>query len=319
MADRWVLVTPLGDYQLNATFYAPNLHPGGVDTNAAVRREGRNTYQRTGDGLRTPGPLRLNGRVWRDDRNIKLLVDELDDIRNAVTSTIQVRRMNDAGTYLHSELAGGPPPAVTPDGLGGWFVEIELWPGRAEPTFIAATLDTHIYVWVDTSGSVNEPAIAAAVASLKARLQTEVYGDIDVDTRVFYSSAWTDERWVAKMKDVAAAAPDALGLLFINEAAPEYHAESGASAEPTPAYLSDHAAFLQQVASSTRFAGILYAVTLEGPGYPIFKAHIGKALAGTDSYPAGLAQRGIRARLDADPNQDADAYFNDIVSLLRGV
>lgn len=319
MADRWTLVTPTGDYQLNATFSAPTLRPGGVDANAAVRRDGRSTYQRSGDGLRTPGPLVLTGRVWRDDQDVQALVDELEDIQDAVTATIQVRRANDAGTYLYSDLAGGPPPAVTPDGLGGWQVEIELWPGRADPTFIAATADTRIYVWVDTSGTVDDTAISAAIDQLKVRLQEDVYGDIDVDTRVFYSSSWTDERWVAKMKDVAAAAPDAIGLVFINEAGPVYHADSGTSVEPTAAYLTDHAAFIAQVASSARFAGIVYAVTGEFAGYPIFKAHIEKALAGTGGYPTGLSQYGIQARMDADPDQDADAYFDDIMSLLRGV
>src|SRR5690606_35665685 len=80
-----------------------------------------------------------------------------------------------------------------------------------------------------------------------------------------------------------------------------------------------HAAFVEQMASSARFAGIVYAVTGEFTGYPIFKAHIQKALAGTGGYPTGLSQYGIQARMDADPDQDADAYFDDIMSLLRGV
>src|SRR5690606_16464108 len=81
-------------------------------------------------------PLILRGRVWRDDHLIPAIIAELEDIQDAVTGTIQVKRENQAGTYVYGDLAGGPPPVVTPDGLGGWEVEIELWPGRPEPTFI---------------------------------------------------------------------------------------------------------------------------------------------------------------------------------------
>lgn len=136
MPDRWTLRTPTGDVQLNATFHAPQYQPGGVDRGAALRRDGRSAYQRSGDGLATPGPLRLRGRVWSDERSIPAMRDELDEIRDAVAACVEVIRTNDAGQYVYTELAGGPPPAITPDGLGGWQVEIEMWPGSAEPTFL---------------------------------------------------------------------------------------------------------------------------------------------------------------------------------------
>src|SRR5690606_18871482 len=47
-----------------------------------------------------------------------------------------VTRITSVGAYVYSDLAGGPPPVLTPDGFGGWQVEIELWPGRAEPAFV---------------------------------------------------------------------------------------------------------------------------------------------------------------------------------------
>lgn len=122
--------------RLNATFSAPQYQPGGLDRRAALRRDGRVTYQRSGDGLPTPGPLRLTGRVWRDDQNIPALHDELDEIREAVAACTEVIRVTNGGTYTYHDLAGGPPPAITPDGLGGWEVVIELWPGRPEPTYI---------------------------------------------------------------------------------------------------------------------------------------------------------------------------------------
>lgn len=138
MADIWELVTPTGSYTLNPTFSAPQYQPGGGDTNALLRREGRDAFQRAGDGLPTPGPLRLTGRVWRDDRDTALIVTELNAIRDAVMTCTEVARVTPAGTYRYTNLAGGPSPAVTPDGLGGWVVEIEVWPGRAEPAFVPA-------------------------------------------------------------------------------------------------------------------------------------------------------------------------------------
>lgn len=143
MADQWKLVTPTGDVQLNASFSAPQYEPGGVDRGAARRRDGLTTYQRVGDGLRTPGPLRLNGRVWDDSLNITAMLDELDEIKEAVAACTQVVRTTTAGTYTYDRLAGGPPPEVTPDGLGGFEVKIELWPGRAAATFVptAAPVD----------------------------------------------------------------------------------------------------------------------------------------------------------------------------------
>jgi len=138
MPDRWTLKTPLGDLELNATFHAPKYQPGGVDLGAVMRREDHLAFQRSGDGLATPGPLRLVGRVWRDDHDIVALVDELRDLREAVAACTQVVRSTGQGTYTYDQLAGGPPPAISPDGLGGFTVEIELWPGEAEPTYVPA-------------------------------------------------------------------------------------------------------------------------------------------------------------------------------------
>lgn len=145
MADRWTLRTPTGDVQLNATFSAPKYQAGGVDRGAALRRDGRGTFQRSGDGLATPGPLRLIGRVWNDAQDIGQMLDELDSIREAVAACIEVVRATGAGTFVYGQLAGGPPPAITPDGLGGFQVEIELWPGRAEPTYVPLATDFSDY------------------------------------------------------------------------------------------------------------------------------------------------------------------------------
>lgn|GEM_PF-4792826 len=139
MADRWTLVTPTGNVDLNATFAARTYQPGGVDASAALRRDDRRAYQRSGDGLRTPGPLVLYGIVARDDQDVAAIVDELNDIRDAVAACTSVVRTTSAGTYTYSGLSGGPTPEVTPDGLGGWRVVIELWPQRAAATFVPTT------------------------------------------------------------------------------------------------------------------------------------------------------------------------------------
>lgn len=179
--------------------------------------------------------------------------------------------------------------------------------------------DTRIYVWVDTSGTVAEQPIKDAVDQLKARLQSEVYGEVDVDTRVFYDSDWTDERWVSKLTETAQAASKSVALVFINEAGPVYHANSGTSTEPTTQYEADHAAFLNAVAGVESFAGIVYAVQGSDPWYPIFKTHLANALAGLGGYPSALAPLGVQARLDADPDQSADAYFADLIAILDGL
>lgn len=150
MADRWTLRTPTGDLQLNETFAAPTYQPGGTDTNALTRRESRSAFQRTGDGLATPGPLRLVGRVLRDDRDARAMLNELTSIRDAVRACTSVRRTNAGGTYTYPDLAGGPPPAITPDGRGGWNVTIELWPGRAEPTHLPPIAVVPDGVWLES-------------------------------------------------------------------------------------------------------------------------------------------------------------------------
>lgn len=139
MADSWTLTTPSGPYTLNASFSAPKYQAGGVGPPGALRRDDRNTYQRSGDGLPTPGALTLTGRVWRDDQNAALIVTELNAIKEAVAACSEVVRTTAGGTYTYSGIAGGPTPEVTPDGLGGWLVTIELWPARANATFIPAS------------------------------------------------------------------------------------------------------------------------------------------------------------------------------------
>lgn len=157
MPDSWTLDTPDGPYVLNQSFTAPKYQPGGVAGPGALRRDDRNTYQRSGDGLATPGPLTLIGRVWRDDQDQALMLQELEAIRAAVATCTAVTRSNNAGEYVYDNLAGGATPEVTPDGLGGWVVKLELWPGRAEPTFIPGGESTppdqvpNLALWLDAA------------------------------------------------------------------------------------------------------------------------------------------------------------------------
>lgn len=144
MPDTWTLVTPAGPYVLNPTFAAPKYRPGGVDTNALQARPG-GAFARVGDGLPTPGPLTLTGRVWRDDRDQAAIANELSGVRAAVRACTAVTRSNRGGTYAYEGIAGGPPPEVTPDGHGGWFVTIELWPGRAEPTWLPPPIEGIVF------------------------------------------------------------------------------------------------------------------------------------------------------------------------------
>lgn len=150
MPDAWTLDTPGGPYTLNPTFSAPKYQPGSVSGPGALRRDDRNTYQRSGDGLATPGPLTLIGRVWRDDQDQALMLQELEAIRAAVATCTTVTRSNNAGEYVYDSLAGGAAPEITPDGLGGWNVLIELWPGRAEPTHLPSIAVVPDGVWLES-------------------------------------------------------------------------------------------------------------------------------------------------------------------------
>lgn len=159
MPDTWTLDTPDGPYTLNQSFAAPKYQPGSVSGPGALRRDDRTTYQRSGDGLRTPGALTLVGRVWRDDHNHALMVNELNAIRNAVTACTSVTRVNNAGTYTYDFVAGGATPEITPDGLGGWMVRLDLWPGRAEPTFVPSTPGIPAFVVAATATSDPAPSL----------------------------------------------------------------------------------------------------------------------------------------------------------------
>lgn len=140
MPDAWTLNTPAGPHALNPTFAAPKYEPGSVAGPGVLRRDDRATYQRSGDGLPTPGPLTLTGRVWRDDQNHALMLQELEAITTAAATCTSITRANNFGRYVYDGLAGGATPEITPDGLGGWIVKLDLWPGRAEPTFLPSAV-----------------------------------------------------------------------------------------------------------------------------------------------------------------------------------
>lgn len=187
MADTWTLNTPGGNLTLNPSFAAVAYQPGGVDGNAIRRRDDRVTPQRSGDGLRTPGALRLYGKVWSDAQTIPLLLDELDDIREAVAACTSVVRATTAGTFTYDDLAGGPPPEVTPDGLGGFDVRIELWPGRAAATFapvggsvslLAAGVQFHTF---DGGVRTLEVAVPGGAAPSGSLIVMGVYGSGSID------------------------------------------------------------------------------------------------------------------------------------------
>lgn len=141
MPDVWTVRSTAGELQLNPSFSATQYQPGGVDTNALVRRDDRATYQRSGDGLRAPGPFILRGFVQRDDRDLGSMWTELEAIREVVRFATSVERSTSAGVTTYSGFQGGSTPVVTPDGLGGFVVELEFWPGRASATFLPASVD----------------------------------------------------------------------------------------------------------------------------------------------------------------------------------
>lgn len=131
--DRFIIITGDSQLELNPSFSMASLHPGGVDTSALYRRDGSLLAHRTGDGLRTPGPFILTGHVWNDARDARAARVELLEIQAAVASAQSVLRDTPAGQWWYSGFMGGPRPEVLPDGDGGYRVQLEFWPARAEP------------------------------------------------------------------------------------------------------------------------------------------------------------------------------------------
>lgn len=322
MADRWTLVTPSGDYLLNPSFSATSLYPGGVDSNASLRRDGRTAYQRSGDGLRTPGPLTLTGRVWRDDQDAQLIIQELDDIRDAVSDCIKVRRDNDAGTFTYSDLAGGPTPEVTPDGLGGWELKIELWPGRASPTFIPLRPASHLYIYYDTSGSIGSDDLAAIRLAMDEVIAGLVAGGVPSEN--IHEVDSTDERYLVWFKQ---SNDDYVVIAILNEARPHYHTgitDSG----PTSTWTSDYNSLLSHLEGVTRFRAVIYGVEPAAgadagdvQNATTFNTlHVPRAVQGTNGYPSdpSLADLGVSYQTEVESGQAASAYLDDIWTLLGG-
>ncbi len=322
MADRWTLVTPDGDYHLNASFSAPQLHAGGVDANAALRRDGRRAYQRSGGGLMTPGPHVLHGRVWRDDLDIQALVYELNDIRDAVAASTQLRRENDAGSYTYRDLAGGPTPEVTPDSLGGWEVQIELWPGRPSPTFIPLRPASHLYIYYDTSGSVGADDLNSIRAAMDQVIVDLHAGGVPLEN--IHEIDSTTERyltWFAQSHD------DYVVVAILNEASPHYHGETS-DGGPTTDWLAGYEALVSHLATVTRFRAIIYGLDPATGTQPeqVLQAttfntqHVPRAVPGTEGYASSpsLAELGVSYRTEVESGQTAEAYLDDLWTLLGG-
>lgn len=133
MSDRWAIVHATGEYLLNETFHPTgSLYPGAAPTSGAVRHASSGAYIRVGDGLRSPGPMKLTGRLCSDARDWASLRAELMDLEAAVRTSTALVRTNPNYEYTYANLAGGPTIEVIPDGLSGYIVRLEFWPGRAE-------------------------------------------------------------------------------------------------------------------------------------------------------------------------------------------
>lgn len=325
MADRWFLRNQQGQaYELNSTFSAHQYEPGDVDTSSLSRREGHRLYQRSGDGLRTPGPLVLRGRVWRDDRDLQAIWSELEAIEAAVQSCVTIERRTSRTRTTYEDLAGGPTIEIRPDGIGGYTVEAELWPGRAQPTILPViTPNVHIAAFVDgTTGMDNDrSAIVAALNILKARLDAEVYhGTIDDFWSVSHTPSGNDgERWLHY-----AAQPtgdDVLILAIFNDADPLYHhVPRDRAIEPTPTFLTDYASWMASLDASTRRRCILYGIAFRWQStedhYQAFKGHVDSAIHGGDGYPEPLTRFGVEARMEAPTLETAEYYADDLWRLI---
>lgn len=324
MADRWILVTPTAKLELNDTFHAPQYEPGDVSAAAVTRRDDRREYQRTGDGLPTPGPLRLLGRVWRDDRDLSGMTTELEAIQKAVDECVRVERRTSRSVSTYDDLAGGPTVAVTSDGLGGWVIEIELWPGRPDVIVLPPiTPTTRIAVYVDGTGGMDNDraAIVAALAQVRARLDAEVYGGtIGSYWSVTHTPANSNgERWLRYAAQPTE--PDALILAIFNDAEPTYHAvPRNPAVEPTSVFQADSQAWLDRVEASARRRCVLYAIAFEWGGneahYFAFKGQTWDAYYGRAPYSTALSEYGVEPHMDAPTGMTAEWYANDLWRLI---
>jgi uncharacterized protein (TIGR02217 family) len=167
--------------------------------------------------------------------------------------------------------------------------------------------DTFLYIFIDTSGSMNNsiPAIESAIADFKVLLTERIYGSSEATNAKVSSINFSDERWLRLFTTYYQ--DKAVYLIWINEASPTYH--SGSYAPPTASYSEDLESFISSYSERTTFKTEIYSITFNSSAFTEFQSHLTAAHQGTEGYNPALINYNININLDVDPNTTAERYL----------
>ena len=171
--------------------------------------------------------------------------------------------------------------------------------------------ETTVYIFIDTSGSMNSsiPTINVALQSLKQTLAERVYGSVELMNQKVIQLNFGDERWLRLMTTYYQ--PKAIYLIWINEAEPTYH--SGGSFSPTSSFVADLNDFLGNYSSRIKIKIILYSIIFNDSAFNVFQNHLLAALNGTSGYTTALKDYNFQLRLDVPENTTAEQYYQDFI------
>ncbi len=171
---------------------------------------------------------------------------------------------------------------------------------------------TYVYIFIDTSGSMNSsiPAINSAIANLKSTLATSVYGSVEAMEQRVIQLNFSDERWLRLPTTYFQ--PSAVYLIWINEANSLYHGSSSYT-PPTTAYLQDLNNYLAGFATREKIKLIVYSIIFGAAEFTAFQNHLVAASEGTQGYQTALKDYQLQIKLDIPQNTTAEQYYQDII------
>lgn len=171
--------------------------------------------------------------------------------------------------------------------------------------------DTFVYVFIDTSGSMNAsiPIINQAIEEFKTLLVDRVYGTVEAMNAKVSQNNSSNEQWVKIYSDYYQ--EKAVYLIWINEAEPVYHTSSVYS-PPTAAYQQDLNNFLSSYDSRRNFRSFIYSIVFDNPAFSSFQNHLTAACDGTDGYSPALKNYKIEPKLDIPQDYTAEQYLLDL-------
>lgn len=175
--------------------------------------------------------------------------------------------------------------------------------------------DTFVYVFIDTSGSMDSsiPAIDSALFEFRALLRDRIYGTDEATDLKFKRIEFSHERWL--QIPVENFSSRAVYLIWINEAAPVYHQSQGSHESPTSAYLDDFNQFLTSYSQRLLIKLVVYSIYQSNQSFDIFQNHLIAAYKGTSGYPQPLAHYNVDLRLNIPDTTTAASYFDDFTGL----